>query len=659
MFEIEPIWEPDEERVERSALTAYERWLEAERGLRFDAYSDLWRWSVTDLEAFWRSVIDYFAVEIEEDPGTVLAAERMPSAEWLPGARLSYVRQMFRDRDPEAIAIISTSELRPLERLTWGELERAVAEFAAGLRRLGVGRGDRVAAYLPNIPETAIAFLAVASLGAVWSCCSPDLGAGSVIDRFGQVEPKLLLTVDGYRYRGRDHDRRDVIAAIRAALPSLEVVAVLDYLGRERPADTIDFAEISEPDAPMQVVMVPFDHPLWILYTSGTTGPPKAIVHGHGGILLEQLKRTALHVDAKPEETLLWYTTTGWMMWNFQLGVLLNGCAIVLYDGDPLHPGPERLWDLAEESGATCLGGGSAYFLRLMEAGFEPHGDGRELAALHSVGTTGSPFPPEGYDWLAGELGPGVWIFSGSGGTDVCTSFVGGVPTLPVYAGEMQGPALGVDVQVWDEMGAEMTVGEVGEMVIARPMPSMPLGFWGDEDGSRLRDSYFESYPGFWRHGDWLEMTPRGGAIIHGRSDSTINRGGIRMGSSEIYRAVAAAGAGSDALVVDLPSEDGEGRMELFLSLPDGRVLDDEERRRIAGAIRERCSPRHVPDAMIVVPAVPRTLTGKVTEVPVKRILMGADPAQVVSRASLANPDAIDWFVAYARRVGAGDPEQG
>jgi len=647
----EPIWSPSAERIERSALRDYERWLEAERGLGFAGYAELWRWSVEDLEGFWRSVIDFFGVAIEDDPGVVLAEERMPGAVWLPGARLSYVEQMLRGRDPEATAILHSSELRPLERITWGELERAVAEFAAGLRKLGVGSGDRVAAYLPNVPEAAIAFLATASIGAVWSCCSPDLGAGSVLDRFGQVEPKVLLAVDGYRYRGRDHDRRDVVEATRAALPSLEAVAVLPYLGLERPAGTLDFGAVAVAGAALEIERVPFDHPLWVLYTSGTTGLPKAIVHGHGGILLEQLKRTALHVDAKPGETMLWYTTTGWMMWNFQLGVLLNGCAIVLYDGDPLHPGPEALWDLAEASGATCFGAGSAYFLRLLEAGFEPRAGGRALAALHSVGTTGSPFPPEGYDWLSDALGDDVWIFSGSGGTDVCTSFVGGVPTLPVYAGEMQGPALGVDVQVWDEDGERLGPGEVGEMVIARPMPSMPLRFWGDDDGARLRESYFERYPGYWRHGDWLELTPRGGAIIHGRSDSTINRGGIRMGSSEIYRAVAAAGAGTDALVVDLPGEDGEGWMGLFLVMPAGVDLDDDERARIAAEIRRTCSPRHVPDAMIAVPDVPRTLTGKVVEVPVKRILMGADPTQAVSRESLANPKALDWFVTFARTL--------
>jgi acetoacetyl-CoA synthetase len=635
------LWEPSQERIERAAITRYARWLEQTRGLRLSSYHELWRWSVGDLDAFWASVWEYFDVQASVPAERVLGPRAMPGAEWFPGARLSHPRHVFRGRDDGAVALRHASELRELGAWTWGDLRARTAAFAGGLRALGVGEGDRVAAYLPNVPEAIAAFLATASLGAVWSSCSPDFGARSVVDRFAQIEPKVLLAVDGYRYGGRDFDRAETVRGIAAQIPGLEHVVTLGYLdgsgwqqGFERPGEALDFAE------------VPFDHPLWILYSSGTTGLPKPIVHGHGGILLEHLKKLHLHVDAQADDRIFWFTTTGWMMWNFLVGVLLTPASIVLYDGNPGHPDLGTLWDLAGDAGITCFGTSASYIATCMKGGVRPRAD-RDLGALRSVGSTGSPLSPEGFRWVYDELGEETWLFSTSGGTDVCTAFVGGVPTVPVYLGELQARSLGAKVEAWDEEGRPL-VGQVGELVITEPMPSMPTCFWNDPDGSRLRESYFSTYPGVWRHGDWIEITERGTAIIYGRSDSTINRGGVRMGTSEIYRAVLALDEVVDALVVDLPREGTPGWMPLFVVLRDGEDLTDDLAERIRRRVREDCSPRHVPDEVRQIAEVPRTLSGKVLEVPVKRILMGQPPDRVVSRGSLANPAALDVFVALA-----------
>jgi acetoacetyl-CoA synthetase len=528
-----------------------------------------------------------------------------------------------------------------------------VAAVAQGLRELGVGRGDRVVAYLPNIPEAVVAFLATASLGAIWSSCSPDFGPASVIDRFAQIEPKVLFAVDGYRYGGKDFDRRPTLTALQEAMPSLERTVVVGYLdGTDADLDGLGAALgweqllASGAGAELRFERVPFDHPLWVLYSSGTTGLPKAIVQGQGGILLEHLKKLHLHVDAHPGDRLFWFTTTGWMMWNFLVSGLLTEAAIVLYDGNPGHPDMSALWELAARAGVTMFGTSASYIAACMKAGVLP-GEGRDLAALKAVGSTGSPLSPEGFDWVYEQLGADTWLFSTSGGTDLCTAFVGGVSLLPVYRGELQGRALGAAVEAWDEDG-QAVVDAVGELVVTEPMPSMPLFLWGDEDGSRYRASYFEMFPGVWRHGDWIEITSRGTAMIYGRSDSTINRSGIRMGTSEIYRAVLSIDAIVDALVVDLPKPGTEGWMPLFVVLRDGVRLDDELSREIARRVRERCSPRHVPDQVFQIEAVPRTLSGKVLEVPVKRILMGTPAARAASRDSLANPEALDYFSAMA-----------
>jgi acetoacetyl-CoA synthetase len=651
----ELVWEPSAELAERSRLRAFMRWLSRERGLAFDGYHELWQWSVDDLDGFWSAIWEFFDVQADGDPSSVLASREMPGARWFPNTSLNYAEHVFAGKRDEEVAILHASELRELGELRWGELRRQVAAVAAGLRALGVGRGDRVVAYMPNIPEAIVAFLATTSIGAVWSSCSPDFGPASVVDRFAQIEPKVLFAVDGYRYGGKDFDRREVVARLQEAMPTLERTVVLPYLDSDPDLsalpDAMRWEELLRDGegAELRFERVPFDHPLWVLYSSGTTGLPKAIVQGQGGILLEHLKKLGLHVDAHPGDRLFWFTTTGWMMWNFIVSGLLTEAAIVLYDGNPGHPDMNVLWDLAERAGITMFGTSAAYIAACMKAGVEP-GSGRDLGALKAVGATGSPLSPEGFDWIYEHVGRNTWLFSTSGGTDLCTAFVGGAVTLPVYRGEIQARALGAAVEAWNEEG-QPVVDEVGELVVTEPMPSMPLYLWGDEDGSRYRESYFEMFPGIWRHGDWLELTWRGTAVIYGRSDSTINRGGIRMGTSEIYRAVLSVDEVVDALVVDLPRPGTDGWMPLFVVLREGAELDEELPREIARRVRERCSPRHVPDEVFQIDEVPRTLSGKVLEVPVKRILMGTPPEKAASRDSLANPAALDYFVAMASRL--------
>jgi acetoacetyl-CoA synthetase len=648
----EQLWQPTAELVEASRLTEYMRWLAERRGLSFDSYEELWRWSVEDLEAFWASIWDYFEVQADGEPESVLDSIEMPGARWFAGTRLNYAEHVFAGKDETETAILHASELRDLGEMSWGELRSRVAAVAGGLRALGVEPGDRVVAYLPNIPEAIVAFLATASIGAVWSSCSPDFGPGSVIDRFAQIEPKVLFAIDGYSYGGKPFDRREVLAELQDSMPSLQRTVVLPYLDSDPDLaplrDAMRWEELFESGAGAELAFerVPFDHPLWVLYSSGTTGLPKAIVQGHGGILLEHLKKLHLHVDAHPGDRLFWFTTTGWMMWNFLVSGLLTRAAIVLYDGNPGHPDMGVLWDLAERAGITMFGTSASYVAACMKAGVEP-GRGRDLSRLKAVGSTGSPLAPEAFDWIYEQLGDQTWLFSTSGGTDLCTAFVGGVVLLPVYRGELQARCLGAAIEAWDEDGNPV-VDEVGELVVTKPMPSMPVGFWGDEDGSRYRASYFEHFPGVWRHGDWIEITSRGTAIIFGRSDSTINRSGVRMGTSEIYRAVLGVDAVVDALVVDVPRPGTEGWMPLFVVLREGAALDDELRAEIGRRVREQCSPRHVPDEVFQIDEVPRTLSGKVLEVPVKRILTGTPVQRVASRDSLANPAALDYFVEMA-----------
>ena len=643
MSETPPIlWEPSAELVENARLTEYGRWLAAERGVELDGYEALWRWSVEDLEAFWRSIWDYFGVRSSQPPGDVLADRTMPGAKWFPGTQVNYAEHVLSGKPDDRVAILHQSELRPLSEMTWGELLDLTGRIRAGLVAAGVERGDRVAAYLPNIPETVAALMAVASLGAIWSSAAPEFGAKSVVDRFAQIEPKVLLAIDGYRYNGRDHDRSAVVQELADAIPSLEKVFTLPYLG----AAEGNWDELVGNSGELAFEPVPFDHPLWVLYSSGTTGLPKAIVQGHGGILLEHLKKLHLHTDLHEGDRMFWFSTTGWMMWNFLVSGLLTDAAIVLYDGSPAVDDMNVVWDLAANTGMTCLGTSAGYIGACMKAGVEPS-RGRDLSRLRAVGSTGSPLSPEGFDWIYEHVGRDTWLFSTSGGTDVCTAFVGGVATLPVYRGELQARSLGAAIEAFDESG-NAVVDEVGELVITEPMPSMPLYFWGDESGERYRESYFDVYPGIWRHGDWIKITPRGTAVIYGRSDSTINRGGVRMGTSEIYRVVLDLDEVVDALVVDVPEDGGEAWMPLFVVLREGVSLDDDLVQRIRRRIREDCSPRHVPDEVRAISEVPRTLSGKVLEIPVKKILMGTAPDSAASRESLANPESLEYFIELA-----------
>jgi acetoacetyl-CoA synthetase len=640
------LWQPSAERVAQSTLTRYMHWLEHERGMQFAEYDELWNWSVENLEEFWASLVEFFGVRFSDGGETALGERSMPGAQWFPGARCSYAEHVFRGKRDGDVAIRYASELRSLSSWSWGRLRAETAAIAVGLQDLGVSAGDRVVAYMPNIPETVAAFLACASIGAIWSSAAPEFGARSVIDRFAQITPKVMLAVDGYRYGGKDFDRSQNVERIAAEISGLEHVVRFGYLDDSGWED--GFLGDSSPE--LSFAALPFDHPLWVLYSSGTTGLPKPIVHSQGGILIEQLKMGHLHLDAQSADRVFWFSTTGWMMWNFLVGVLLTEASIVLFDGNPGHPSLDVLWDLAADAGVSCFGTSPAYIGSCMKSGVKPT-EGRDLSRLASVGVTGSPLSPEGFQWVYDELGSDTWLFSTSGGTDVCTAFVCGAAVLPVYLGEIQARALGAAVEAWDPDGKSL-IDDVGELVITQPMPSMPIFLWGDDDGSRLVDSYFSMYPGIWRHGDWIKITPRGTTIISGRSDSTINRGGVRMGTAEIYRAVLGIDEVVDALVVDLPREGTDGWMPLFVVLREGVVLDDALVGEIRRRIREDCSPRHIPNEICQIAAVPRTLSGKVLEVPVKRILMGTPAQEAASRESLVNPEALDYFSELAKSWG-------
>jgi acetoacetyl-CoA synthetase len=672
-----PLWQPSTAQRERAEMTRFMRFAGERRGKPFVDYDELWCWSVGELKDFWACIWEFCGVRASKPYERVLGSHEMPGTRWFEGAELNYAENLLlgplrakggsdagaseqaTDRLAEP-AVLHCSELRDLAEISRGELIEQVASAAGGLRALGVQRGDRVVAYMPNIPETLIAFLAAASIGAIWSSAAPEFGARSVIDRFAQIEPKVLLAVDGYRHGGKDFGRFEVVRGIVAELPTVEHTVLLPYLDKDTQvaelAGGLTWAELLAEGSGTELTFeqVPFDHPLWVLYSSGTTGLPKAIVHGHGGILIEQLKKS-LHLDLRRGDRMFWFTTTGWMMWNFLVGCLLSEAAIVLYDGSPGHPDLGVLWELAERTRMTCMGLSAGLLASSEKAGIEPGRD-HDLSALRAIGSTGSPLAPESFRWVYEHVKPDVWLFSTSGGTDVCTAFVAGCPLLPVYEGELQCRALGCAVEAWDEQGNSLT-DEVGELVIVEPMPSMPLFFWGDPDGERLHESYFSMFPGVWRHGDWIRITPRGGAVIYGRSDSTINRQGVRMGTSEIYRAVATVPEVLDSLVLDVPrgGTDAAGGQELwmglFVVLREGVKLDQDLKQTIKRRIREDCSPRHVPNEILQIEEVPRTLSGKVLEVPVKKILMGTAPEQAASVDSLANPGSLDYFVELSKSL--------
>jgi acetoacetyl-CoA synthetase len=646
-----PLWVPSAERARSARIADFRAWLARTRGIECPTYDALWQWSTRDLDAFWGALWTYFDVIGAGDPHPALANDAMPRAEWFPHARLNYVDQVFRHATASRPAIVAGDESGRVVEVGWAELQRAVGALAAALRARGVRQGDRVAAYLPNTPDAVVAFLATASIGAIWSLCSPDMGVASVVDRFRQIEPKILIAADGYRYGGRLFDRRAVTAALKDALPTVETFVRVPVPGLDdvTPPDTTDVAwtDATAGSALLRTEPLPFDHPLWIVYSSGTTGLPKPIVHGHGGIVLEHLKLMALHNDLGPGDRFHWYSSTGWIMWNCQMGGLLAGATICIYDGSPAWPDLDALWRFADAAGATFVGSGAAFYVNCMKAGIVPRRDGR-LSRLRTIGSTGSPLPANAYAWLQAQLGGDVWISPISGGTDIASAFVGGNCTMPVYAGEMQCRCLGAKVEAWTEAGLPV-VGEVGELVCTAPMPSMPLRFWNDEGDRRYRDSYFDVFPGVWRHGDWIEITPRGGAIIYGRSDATINRSGIRMGTSELYSAVEALPEIADCLVVDLEYLGRASYMPLFVVLREGAALDDALKARIVTAIRTALTPKHVPNAIFAVPEIPRTLSGKKLEVPIKRLLLGEPVDRILNPDAVANPGSLDWYVRFAQ----------
>jgi acetoacetyl-CoA synthetase len=645
------LWTPGQDRIERANVTAFIRWLARERGLDFDGYPALWRWSVTDLDDFWQAVWDYCGIEASAPPTAVLGRRTMPGAEWFPGARLNYAQHVLRRERPETDALYHQSESTPLTGLSWPDLANSVRVLGTRLRAMGVRPGDRVASCMPNIPETVIAMLATTSIGAVWTSCSPDFGGRGVSDRFGQLSPKVLFCVDSYRYGGLDYDRSAEMAQIIAGLPGLEqVIHVPGPAGQAVPSARAWDELMDHPPVPaseFEFEQVPFGHPLWVLFSSGTTGLPKAITHSHGGILIEQLKLQMLNMDLRPGDRLFFYTTSGWMMWNFLVSSLLLGVQPLLYDGHPAYPGPGVLWEMAQNAAVTMFGASPAYVGMLSKADVVPAAT-YDLSALASVMLAGSPVSAEVNAWFYRNVKADLWLHVGSGGTDVCCGFTGGAPVMPVYAGEHQARNLGVAAYAFNDRGEPVT-GQVGEMVITQPMPSMPVRLWNDDDGELYRRTYFADFPGVWRQGDFFRVNERGGCFVLGRSDATLNRYGIRIGTAEIYAALESVPEVADALIVNLDLPGGGFFMPLFVTLAAGAVLDDALRGKIAGRLRSEYTARHVPDKIIVVPAIPATLTGKKMEVPVRKILLGARPDDAANRNAMANPQALDAFAEYAR----------
>ena len=650
------LWTPSPEQVARANLSAFHAWLAAERGLRFDAYDALWRWSVSDLEGFWQAVWDYSGIQSSAPHSRVLGSREMPGAQWFPGARLNYAQHVLARERPGEDAVLFCSETTPPTGVPWDTLAGQVRIVATRLRAMGVQPGDRVVSCMPNIPHTLIAMLATTSVGAIWASCSPDFGWRGVLDRFAQLAPKVLFCVDGYRYGGRQFDLTDQLREIAGALDGLEHVIYVPYLRPDAAAPPADGALAWDalldhphvPAADFRFEQVPFDHPLWILFSSGTTGLPKPIVHSHGGILLEQLKLQQFHMDLHAGDRMFFFTTSGWMMWNFLVSSLLLGVCPVLYDGNPGYPRPDVLWEMAQDCGVTFFGASPAYVDLMNKTGIVPR-EKYELSQLRAIMLAGSPVSAECSAWFYRNVKSDLWLASGSGGTDVCTGFVGGVPTQPVYAGEIQARHLGVAAHAFNERG-EAVVDEVGELVITEPMPSMPVGFWGDEGGTRYHESYFADFGGIWRHGDFFRVNERGGCFVLGRSDATLNRHGVRIGTAEVYAVLASIEEIDDAIIINLELAGGGFFMPLFVRLADGVALDPELEQKIRDRLRTEYTPRHVPDRIIQVPEIPTTLTGKKMEVPVKKILRGVPPDQAANTNAMANPEALRPFVSYARK---------
>jgi acetoacetyl-CoA synthetase len=648
-----PLWSPSITFKQQSNMLHYMEWLKREKQLSFDNYDDLWEWSVKHIADFWESLWEYFEVKSYSPYSSVLEKpdQGMIGTKWFSGATVNYAEHIFRNKTADSPAIIFQSETKPLQHISWAELEQKVSSLATWLRAKGIVRGDRVASLMPNIPETVIAFLATNSIGAIWSSCSPDFGNASITDRFFQIAPKVLFVTDGYTYNGKTFNKIPAWQDIVKTLPSIEHVVISPFLEAEvQVAGTVSWVDVLKtPSGEIIFEALPFDHPVWILYSSGTTGKPKAITHSAGGCLLEHLKALVLHQDVKKGEKYFWYSTTGWMMWNFSVASLLTGATMVIYEGSAGYPALDTMWQLARKTGINHFGGGAAFYIACMKAGL--HFGQDEFPYLRTIGSTGSPLPPEAFTWIYAAVKKDAWLISFSGGTDICSGFVGGCPFMPVYAGEIQCRLLGCYLDAFDDNGNAVRE-QLGEMVIREPMPSMPIYFWNDENNSRYRSSYFEQYEGIWRHGDWIEITSRGSVIIFGRSDATLNRDGVRIGTSEVYSAVDSIPEITDSIVVCIEKEGGQYFMPLFVVMKEGYILDEEMKKKIKTILKTQYSPRHVPDEIYAIPEVPYTISGKKMEAPVKKILMGTDPEKAASRDTMRNPDSLINFLLLRNKEG-------
>lgn len=652
---MQPIWSPSKEFIEEANITAFLKWLDDEKSLRFSSYEKLWEWSCDNIEAFWQLIIEYYSIDLKGNYEKILSSHTMPGVKWFEGTVVNYTSQLFKNKTSKYPALISKTEKGDITEYSWDLLYEQVASISKFLKNKGIKKGDRVVGFVPNISETVVAFLACASIGAVWSSCSPDFGADSVIERFKVIKPKLMFAVNGYTYGGKDYDKVKTIETIVDEIPEIETLVLLDALENAnqdilQKYNPISFNSALETEAKeIEYEWVDFNDPLWILYSSGTTGRPKAITHSQGGIIIEHIKYLKLHSNIKPGSRFFWFSTTGWMMWNFVMGSLLSGATAILYDGSPAYPDINALWDFAAKTKMETFGTSAAYIGACMKAGISPKRE-YDLSALKSVGSTGSPLPNAGFKWCYDNIKDDLWLNSVSGGTDICSVFTGGLPTLPVYAGEIQCRSLGAKVESYDENGVAH-IEQVGEMVISEPMPSMPIFFWGDTNNEKYFDSYFDYYPGKWRHGDWIEITKRGGAIISGRSDSTLNRGGIRIGTAEIYSALSKLPEVKDSLIIGLEREEGKYFMPLFVVLAKDATLDKDLKTKIKKIIRENFSPRHTPDEVYSIAEVPYTLSGKKMETPVKNLFLGKDILKVANRDAMRNPESFDFFIQFKNEV--------